>query len=149
MLKRFILILTVALLCAVTLPVHANGAPWPPDLKIEQPEANVPAKLLPLSGKWIGSTGSGMGARMAFEQISISEFGLLKIQSVYAWNNRFVPAGWSRQPARFTEKEVLFTIPDGNSLSGMLITCGLPVNDMMSCTYSGPYSGTIGLRKEK
>lgn len=143
------LILLMLVFVATSGLASSNGAPWPPDISITKPEANVPAKLAPLSGKWIGSTGSGMGARMAFEHIRISEFGLLQIQSVYAWDNRFVPAGWSRQSAKFTGKDIVFTIAEGNPLSDMLISCSLPQNDSMSCSYSGPYSGSISLRREK
>ena len=143
------LILLMLVFAATSGFASSNGAPWPPDLSITKPEANVPAQLAPLSGKWIGSTGSGMGAQMAFEHIRISEFGLLQIQSVYAWNNRFVPAGWSRQSAKFTGKEIVFTITGENPLNGVSIWCNLPQNDSMSCSYSGPYSGSISLRREK
>ena len=127
----------------------ANGAPWPQDLTISPTAPNIPADLASFSGKWTTGSTSTMGIKIAFEKIAYSEFGLLKIDSVYAWNNRYFAAGWSRQPAQFNWKKVSFSIPDGNSLSGYIITCSIPKSDSMYCTYAGRFNGSLNLRREK
>ena len=143
-----ILILLVVMFAATSV-FAADNAPWPPDLSITKPETNVPANLVPLSGKWIGSTNTGMGARMAFEYIRVSEFGLLQMQSIYAWDNRYVPAGWARQAAKSTGNGIVFMVTGENPLNGVTISCNLPQKDSMSCSYTGRYTGTISLRREK
>ncbi len=85
---------------------------------------------------------------MAFEQASISEFGLLKIQSVYAWDNKYTYAGWARQPASIIGSVVMFTVAEDTALAGYIINCTLPKDNKLSCTYAGRASGTIGLKRE-
>ena len=127
----------------------ANGTPWPQDLTISPPASNIPADLASFSGKWTTGLSSTMGIKIAFEKIAYSEFGLMKIDSVYAWNNRYFAAGWSRQPAQFNFKKVSFRIPDGSQLTGYTITCSVPKSDSMSCTYTGRFDGSLNLRREK
>ena len=147
--KAFVLSsLFFASMLLMTSFAHANGAPWPSDIKIVPPDPKTPSHIQQLSGKWVGSTATGMGVRMAFEQASLSEFGLLKIQSVYAWDNKYVAAGWARQPANIVRNKVVFTVAEDTSLEGYLIECALPKDNKLSCTYAGRARGTIDLKRE-
>ena len=155
--KKLLVVLVLVMSLGIPLTVHANGAPWPPDLKIVPVEQNAPAHLVPLLGKWVGSSNSGMGLRMAVEKIYLSEFGLLKIDTVYAWDNRFVAPGWSRQPATFIgtpssnnqKGEITYSVAS-NALQGARISCQLPTGDSMNCTWAyGRAVGTASFKREK
>ena len=142
------LILLMLVFAATSGLASSNGAPWPPDLSITKPEANVPANLIPFIGKWSGSSNSGMAVNMAIEKIYISEFGLLKIQTVYAWDNKYVSAGWSRQTASWDETYLVFTLKE-NSLKGAQISCTIPKGDSLSCQWVYSGSGSASFKREK
>lgn len=153
--SKLVVILALIMMFGFALPVSANKAPWPPDLSITPAENNIPAEVVPWLGKWVGYSSSGMGLRLAVEKIWRDEFGRIRVQTIYAWDDKYRPAGWVRQQGSYfgppaVEKSEISFVNAYKDLPRSTVRCSLPTGDSLSCTWHLPReSGTASFKREK
>jgi len=152
--RNTLIVLLLLLTVSCSTAFAAKGeAEFPSDLTIVAPEDNVPAALVPLIGKWSGKTNYGMDVKMAIEKIYFSGIGLMKIQVVYAWDNQYMEAGWSRQTASYdpANNVILFKVAN-QSFAGAFHEFKIPKdnsNEIAGNWKFGRYNGTATMRREK